>query len=156
MTILHWKWNMPIDTISIPHKDATQVAMSWRVEVRDMVDPSVLGLWRPDECRTRCFNKVLLSLQWRYKQRGGVSNHQHLDCLLKRLFRRRSKKTLKLRVTGLCEGTSPLTGEFPAQRASNAENVSIWWRHHVWFCVCCGCTVKFCQLLHIGLRMAMF
>ena len=25
---------------------------------------------------------------------------------------------------------SPVTGEFPAQRASNAENVSIWWRHH--------------------------
>ena len=25
------------------------------------------------------------------------------------------------------------TGEFPAQRASNAENVSIWWRHHVLF-----------------------
>ena len=24
-----------------------------------------------------------------------------------------------------------LTGEFPAQRASNAENVSIWWCHHV-------------------------
>ena len=22
------------------------------------------------------------------------------------------------------------TGEFPAQRASYAENVSIWWRHH--------------------------
>ena len=22
------------------------------------------------------------------------------------------------------------TGEFPAQMASNAENVSIWWRHH--------------------------
>ena len=44
--------------------------------------------------------------------------------------RRRSKKTPKLRVTGLCEGNSPVTGEFPAQRASNAENVSIWWRHH--------------------------
>ena len=29
-----------------------------------------------------------------------------------------------------CEGNSPVTGEFPAQRASNAENVSIWWRHH--------------------------
>ena len=27
---------------------------------------------------------------------------------------------------------SPATGEFPAQMASNAENVSIWWRHHVW------------------------
>ena len=45
--------------------------------------------------------------------------------------RRRSNKTSKLRVTGLCVGNSPLTGEFPAQRATNAENVSIWWRHHV-------------------------
>ena len=43
---------------------------------------------------------------------------------------RRSKKTSKLRVTGLCEGNSPVAGEFPAQRASKAENVSIWWRHH--------------------------
>ena len=40
------------------------------------------------------------------------------------------RKTSKLRVTGLCEGNSPVTGEFPAQRASDAENVSIWWRHH--------------------------
>ena len=46
------------------------------------------------------------------------------------LFRRRWKKTSKLRVTGLCVGISPGTGEFPAQMASNAENVSIWWRHH--------------------------
>ena len=30
-----------------------------------------------------------------------------------------------------CAGNSPGTGEFPAQMASNAENVSIWWRHHV-------------------------
>ena len=52
------------------------------------------------------------------------------DCLLKRSFRRRSKKTLKLRVTGLCAGNSSVTGEFPAQMASNAENVSIGWRHH--------------------------
>ena len=43
---------------------------------------------------------------------------------------RKSKKTSKLRVTGLCAGNSPVTGEFPAQRASNADNVSIWWRHH--------------------------
>ena len=38
-------------------------------------------------------------------------------------FRHRSRKTSKLRVTGLCEGNSPVTGEFPAQRASDAENV---------------------------------
>ena len=41
------------------------------------------------------------------------------------------QESIKARVTGLCEGNSPLTGEFPAERASNAENVSIWWRHHV-------------------------
>ena len=44
----------------------------------------------------------------------------------------RSKKTCtsKLCVTSLCVGNSPETGEFPAQMASSAENVSIWWRHH--------------------------
>ena len=51
----------------------------------------------------------------------GFSNHQSHDCLLNRLFRRRSKKTSKLRVTGLCAGNSPGTGEFSAQMASNAE-----------------------------------
>ena len=42
----------------------------------------------------------------------------------------RSKETSKLHFTGLCDENSPVSGEFPAQRASNAENVSIWWRHH--------------------------
>ena len=42
-----------------------------------------------------------------------------------------AKKTSKLRVIGLCVGNSPMTGEFPAQMASNAENVSISWRHHM-------------------------
>ena len=66
-------------------------------------------------------------------ERDGVSNHQPYDCLLNGLFRRRSMKSSKLRVTGLCAGAgnSPVTGEFPAQMASNADNVSIWWRHHV-------------------------
>ena len=71
-----------------------------------------------------------LTLLWRHNGRDGVSNHHPHDCLLNRLFRRRSKKTAKLRVTGLCAGNSPGTGEFPAQIASNAENVAIWWRHH--------------------------
>ena len=70
------------------------------------------------------------TLRWRHNGRGSVSNHQPHDCLLNRLFRRKSKKTSKLHVTGLCAGNSPGTGEFPAQMASNAENGSIWWRHH--------------------------
>ena len=36
--------------------------------------------------------KVSVSLQWCHNGRDGVSNHQLLDCLLKRLSRRRSKK----------------------------------------------------------------
>ena len=70
------------------------------------------------------------TLRWRHNDHAGVSNHQPHGCLLNRLFRRKSKKTPKLRVTGLCAGNSPGTGEFPAQMASYAENVSIWWRHH--------------------------
>ena len=71
-----------------------------------------------------------MSLHWRHNDHDGVSNHQPHGYLLKRLFRHRSKKTSKLRVTGLCARNSPGTGEFPAQRASNAEFFSIWWRHH--------------------------
>ena len=71
--------------------------------------------------------------QWRHNECDGISNHQRLHCLLNYFFffGCRSKKTSKLHITGLCEGNLPLTGEFPAQRASNAENASIWCRHHV-------------------------
>ena len=62
-----------------------------------------------------------------HNERDCVSNH---DCLLNRLFRGRSKKTSKLRVTGLCADISPVTDEFPAQGVSNAENVSNWWHRH--------------------------
>ena len=62
------------------------------------------------------------SLQWRHNERDGVSNHQPHGCLFKRLFKAQiNKKTSKLRVTGLCEGNSPVT----AQRTSTAEIVSI-------------------------------
>ena len=70
------------------------------------------------------------ALQWRHNGRDGISNHQPHDCLLNRLFRPRSNKTWKLRVTGLCEGNSPVTGEFPTQRTNKAENFSSWWSHH--------------------------
>ena len=80
------------------------------------------------------FDDVIMYREQQWRSDGspsvsidGVSNHQPHHCLLNRLFRRRSEKTSKLRVTGLCEGNSPVISEFPAQRASNAENVSIWW-----------------------------
>ena len=75
-------------------------------------------------------DRAEMTLQWRHNGQDSVSNHQPHDCLPNRLFRRRSKKASKLRVTGLWAGNSPGTGEFSAQRASNAEYVSIRWRHH--------------------------
>ena len=76
------------------------------------------------------FKHLVGTLLWRHNDRDGISNHQPHHCLPNRLFRRRSKKTSKLRITGLCVGNSPVTSEFPAQRASDAEKVSIWWCHH--------------------------
>ena len=73
-----------------------------------------------------------VGLQWRHNELNDVSNHQPHDRLI-RLLTRRSKKTSKFRVTGFVWGIhrqSPVAFEFPAQMASDAENVSIWWRHH--------------------------
>ena len=91
----------------------------------------------------RCLQSIshlVKALQWRHNERDGVSNHRLIHCLLSRLFKHRSKKISKLRVTSLCEGNSPMTGEFLAQRASSAENATIWWRHHETVCRRhCGC-----------------
>ena len=52
-------------------------------------------------------NAYRYTLHWRHNDHDVVSNYQPHGCLLNRLFRRRSKKTSKLRVTGLCVGNSP-------------------------------------------------
>ena len=62
------------------------------------------------------------TVQWRYNGRDSISNHQPHHCLLSRLFRRKSKKTSKVRVTCICTGNSPVTGEFPAQIRVNSPH----------------------------------
>ena len=84
------------------------------------------------------------ALEWRHNVRDGVSNHRRLDRLHNRFLRRRSKKTSKLRATGLWEGNPLMTSEFPAQMASNAENVSIWWRHHSIADICGAKSLSWC------------
>ena len=59
---------------------------------------------------------TISALQWHYDEHGGVSNHQPHHRLLNRLFRRKSRKTSKLRVTGFCAGNSPVASGFTAQR----------------------------------------
>ena len=72
------------------------------------------------------------SLQWRYNERDGVSNHKPRNCLLTQVF---IQARLKENIKALCHW--PLCGEVSRWRwisrtkVSDAENVSIWWRHHV-------------------------
>ena len=76
-------------------------------------------------------NVINRSLHWGHNERGGVSNHRCLTCLLNCWFRRRSKKISKLRVTGLCAGIHRWPVVSPHKKISNTENVSIWWRHDI-------------------------
>ena len=75
------------------------ITQPWRVHQQ-----TVIGSGRDH------YNDVIMSAM-------ASENHQPQDCLLKRLFGSRSKKTPKFRLTGLCAGNSPFTGEIPAQRA---------------------------------------
>ena len=110
-----------------PYTNLTNIFEQYNTRTTHLVFKWVRGCYSVQTCCLKC----LTSLRWRHNDHAGVSNHQPHGCLLNRLFRRKSKKTSKLRVTGLCAGNSPGTGEFPAQMASYVENVSIWWRHHV-------------------------
>ena len=90
----------------------------------------------------QCIRSLLVTLVTKNNVTKNVLYH-YVDvtmgphqCLLNRLFGCRSRKTSKFRVIGLCAGNSPGTSELPTQMASNAENVSIWWRHHVNVCMC--------------------
>ena len=69
--------------------------------------------------------QIFVSLQWRHNGRDGVSNHQPYHCLLQPFIRAQIKENIK------APRHWPLCGEFTAQMASNAENVSIWLRRHV-------------------------
>ena len=102
-----------------------QIMACWLFSTKPLSKPT-LGYCQLEPYKQTTVN---FSLQWPHNEHDGISNHQPQDSLLKHLFRRRSKKTLKLGITGLCQGYSPVPGDLPAQRASNAENVSIWWLH---------------------------
>ena len=88
--------------------------------------------------KTRCRIISPLSLRWRHNDHDSVSNHQPHGCLLNRLFRRRSKKTSKLRITGLCAGNSPgpvnSPHKWPVTRKKFPFDDVIMWRKKHWPC----------------------
>ena len=73
--------------------------------------------------------KIRRALQWRHNKCDGVSNHQPYDRVT--IYSGADQRKLQRnRVTGLSAGNSPMTGEFPAQKARDAETLSIWLHHH--------------------------
>ena len=108
------------------------VIMKWMPSPKQLHFNPIPHIWQPHSGMDSGRQERLLSrligwqpsmppLRWRHNGRDSVSNHQPHDCLLNFL-------SLKaLRHWPLC---GEFTGKFPAQMASNAKNVSIWWRHH--------------------------
>ena len=115
----------PFETLSLSLSLSLSLFVSLSLSIYIYMTHTLKGMGKIARLKTN-------TLQWRYNGCDGVSNPQPHDFLLSRGFSHRWKKTSKLRVTGLSDGNSWATGEFPAQRASNAENVSIWW-HHMWY-----------------------
>ena len=84
--------------------------------------PKIMHPLRAFFCCDLCFVVIMSAM---------ASQITSLTIVYSTVYAGRSKKTSKLRATGYFAGNSPAIGEFPTQRANNAENVSIWWRHHV-------------------------
>ena len=105
-------------------RDVTLVkVMAWcRQAIRHYLHPCCPYRMIPCGVITDHYNDVIMSAM--------ASQITSLRIVYSIVYSGANKKTSKLRVTGLCAGNSPVTGEFPAQMASDAENVSTWWRHH--------------------------
>ena len=141
-----------LDQIQSPLNTKRQMENMGRGEIQSVNSPSdvthinIMSCFRNAFCNTTCFKwpdtgglpqkgPVMRSfddpfaLQWRHNGCDGVSYHWRLHCLLNCWFRLRSKKRQSSASLAFVRGKPLMTGEFPAQKASNAENVSIWWRH---------------------------
>ena len=85
---------------------------------------------KPASLNSPAINQYDTPLRWRHNGHDSVSNPS-LTIVYSTVYSGADqRKHQSSRVTGLCAENSPGTGEFPAQMTSNAENVSIWWRHH--------------------------
>ena len=108
-----WHKHISLRVISLPLGQSFDFSNASEATLKDkgiQITSIHKELWnnqQKNQAQQNCVHKLWDTLQWRHNGRDGVSNRQPRDCLLKRLFRCRSKKTSKLRVTGLCEGNSP-------------------------------------------------
>ena len=97
------------------------------VNLNKLLKNDVAGDMRRLVLMWRCSNAITITSQWaRWRLKSPAS-----PLFIQLFIQAQIKENIKAqRHWPLCAVNSPVTGEFPAQRASNAENISIWWRHH--------------------------
>ena len=77
---------------------------SFRSWVSEDTIPKYHMLICSEDTLSHAIEKVFITVaRWR------LSNHQRLECLLNRLFRRSSKKTSTFCIISICEGNPPVT-----------------------------------------------
>ena len=125
LKLIHSKKKRPLVSSCVRPVQSTQLLLSCNVLRHATV--FFIVLWFTYENRSDQLTMVAnhshtvhILCQWQVRHYIDVimsaMASQITNCLLSCLFRRRSKETSKLRVTGLCERNSPVTGEFLAQR----------------------------------------
>ena len=80
-------------------------------------------------------NSFMKTSQWRHNERDRVASQiTSLTIVYSTVYsgvdQRKHQRSALLAFVRRIHPS--VTGEFPAQKASNAENISIWWRHHIY------------------------
>ena len=115
--------SLPVTSIFWKRKKRNSISSFWYKE-----EPLLLLHFRKEW--TFVCTPLKTTLQWYHNEYNGISNNQRLDCLLNQIVQAQIKENIKSLHHWPLRGNTPVTSGFPSQRASNAENVSIWWRHH--------------------------
>ena len=128
MCIVGFPANILFSTVKLKFCWASTTAIqSFPWELRFLI---VAVIWLEDMAKWWWSQLWPTALQWSHNERDGASNHRRLECLFSRLFRLTSNKISKPALLAHFQGNKLMTGGFPSQRASNAETVSLLWRHH--------------------------
>ena len=70
---------------------------------------------------------ITMTSQWAWRRLKLPASRMFTQPLIQAQIKKKLQSSASL---AFVQGILPVTDDFPAQMASKAENVSIWWRHH--------------------------
>ena len=154
---MHWeflKWQLPVQPVM-------KISSLWRNFRFSRHDP-LTNCYTTSQCGVR-FEVIAHYVKTNhYCDVIMCHNHRCPRCLLDCLFRCWSNKTSKLRVTGFCEGNSPVTGDFPRAKGQLRRKcfytmTSSWWfaknSPKKWSNLCLTFPVQMKRGLTLGFRL---